>query len=206
MTTPVETYQAQTEALAVSTVAAALAAYAASLDGEMPTPDAVLLIAALVNRANAAAVTLADAFVSAHVEQVTGVAAPAVGVVPVDATERLVAAVQVILVEAEPKGVRRVDTPDTPVEPAPDRVAPRIERLARAEPLQTAQAAVIEVITEQPQVIGWRRAMDADPCELCRWWWSGGRIYKPTTVFRTHPNCNCQPEPVLATEKKERTA
>ena len=76
----------------------------------------------------------------------------------------------------------------------------RFERLARAEPLETAQKATVEVMDAQPLVEGWTRQMDADPCQLCTWWWRTGRIWPKNHPFQSHKGCNCQPKVVLAKE------
>ena len=39
--------------------------------------------------------------------------------------------------------------------------------------IAAAQQATVEVMDAQPAVIGWRRQMDADPCQLCKWWYMG---------------------------------
>jgi len=120
-------------------------------------------------------------------------------VLPVDATERLTAAVETILAP-------ETEHDDTPAEtdsvaPEPESaIPPALERLARAEPLAASQEAVVEVMEAQPVVVGWRRQLDADPCQLCSWWWANGRIYRTTVKFQKHPNCNCQPEPVIEGE------
>lgn len=186
MTAPVQDYQSQTEALATATAATAVNILADYAAGHIAAAEVAALIAAVINTGNAAASTLADAYVSAHIEHMAGVPTPAIGVPPADDTARLVSVVDGILAD-------RDDDQDT--------AAMRIKRLAHSEPLQAAQESTIKAIAAQPEVIGWRRQMDADPCELCQWWWAGGRIYKPTTVFRQHPGCNCQPQPVIREEK-----
>lgn len=181
--TAVEDYQQRTGQLAASTVAQVAAIYAVWEAGRITTAELTALVAAAVNAANAAASTLADAYVAAHVEQFLGIPTPTVGRPPRDDTDRLVQAVRTIL--------------DDDAEVAPS----RFERLAHSEPLETAQRATVEVMAAQPEVIGWRRQMDANPCELCEWWYADGRIYKTTTEFRQHPGCNCQPEPVTNEER-----
>ena len=181
MTDLVERYQGQTEGLATGTAAQVAAVYAALQAGQITTVEAGALIAAAVNLANATASSLADAFVAAHIEAVTGVPTPAVGVPPSDDTERLAVAARTILDD---------DDLDAGI---------RFERLARAEPLISAQRHAAAVMRLQPAVHGWRLRLDADACELCRWYAAGGRVYRLTRTFRQpHPGCNCQPEPVLS--------
>lgn len=206
--TTVENYQASTEALAAAAQAQALSVYTAYQAGRIAREQAISLIAAVVNTANAAAVSLADIGLSLQIEQATGIPTPPTGIAPADATERLGKAVDTVLDEeppataeqpAEIAELEEVSTePDSPEPPKPDTQKMRIERLARSEPLETAQNATIDAIQQQPLVEGWTRQMDADPCQLCRWWWREGRIWPKEHPFQSHPGCNCSPKVVLA--------
>ena len=80
----------------------------------------------------------------------------------------------------------------------PEAADMRLERMARAEPLATAQRAASEAMTAQPLVEGWVRAMDADPCQLCVWWSREGRVWPRNHPFQTHQGCNCSPRIVFA--------
>lgn len=199
--TAVEDYQAQTEALAASTVAQAGAVVAAWQAGQLSTPEAGQLVAAVVVAANATAATLADSYVSASIEQAAGVPVPAAGLPPRDDTDRLTEAVLTILDDPkEPEPDDEPEAEESDDEEPVDTVTMRIERLARSEPLEAAQNHAVDVMAAQPRVIGWRRVLDADPCELCQWLAANGRVFRTTTTFKQHPNCNCQPEPVLEME------
>ncbi|OMC09230.1 hypothetical protein [Mycolicibacterium fortuitum] len=186
MTAPVAAYQAATEELAAGTVRRVLAIYAAHRAGQVVVDAAAELIAEVINRANAAATSLADVFLSRQIEEAAGVPTPTVGIVPTDEVERLTGAVSTIL-----------DVPE-PAEGEPDQREMRLERMARSEPLETAQAAAVNAMEHQPLVAGWVRQMDAEPCELCRWWWRDGYVWPKTKKFQSHPGCNCQPRVVLA--------
>lgn len=207
--TNVEKYQAGTDALAAATQSQALQVYTAYQAGRITREQAVSLIAAVVNLSNAAAVSLADAGLSVQIEQATGIPTPATGIAPTDAAERLEKAVDTILGdERRPAADEQVvsdmlslapgDQVADQVETAPDSTQMRIERLARSEPLEAAQNATIEAIQQQPLVEGWTRQMDADPCQLCRWWWREGRIWPKEHPFQSHKGCNCTPKVVLA--------
>jgi hypothetical protein len=180
--TSVEAYQASTEGLAEQAQKQALAVYTAYQAGRLTREQAVTLLIAIINQANAAAVALADAGLSVQIEHATGIPAPATGILPTDDAERLQKAVTTILDDDQA-------APDTEM---------RIERLARSEPLETAQNATIDAMQKQPLVKGWTRHMDADPCQLCRWWWREGRIWPKEHPFQKHKGCNCQPKIVLA--------
>jgi hypothetical protein len=279
-------FQASTEELAVATARAVLAVYVRMVSGEITQDQAVLTIAATVNRSNASAVTLADAYVAAQIESAAGVPTLSTGVSPVDDSERLVKAVQAVLAEPPktkltPTDVRHAladvgldpsdwdiseatsitnrmiadkvneladedddwtpadrmtahdehgrlmgvdfletiveesespaagavweklqagDFDDLPAvwEHAPADAAMRLERMARAEPLEATQVATIDAIQQQELVEGWTRQMDADPCQLCQWWWREGRIWPKEHPFQSHKGCNCQPKIVVA--------
>lgn len=182
----VDRYQAHTETLAAAAQSQALAVYAEYQAGRLTRAQAVSLIAAVINGANSSAVALADAGLSVQIEHATGSPAPATGITPTDDAERLHKAVDTILDEEQPD-------PELP-----DNTHMRIERLARSEPLEAAQNATIDAIQQQPLVEGWTRQMDADPCQLCRWWWREGRVWPKEHPFQSHKGCNCTPKVVLA--------
>ena len=183
--TTVEKYQTSTESLAAQAQAQAHAVYTAYQAGRLARDQAEALIVAVVNVANAAAVTVADAGLSVQIEHATGLPTPATGIAPADGTERLQKAVHTILEEEQPD-------PELP-----DNTEMRIERLARSEPLEAAENATIDAMQQQPLVEGWTRQMDADPCQLCRWWWREGRIWPKEHPFQSHKGCNCQPKVVV---------
>lgn len=204
--TVVDDYQAQTEALAASTAAGVLALYAALQTGGLAPATVIPAMAAVIATANAAATTLADVGVSAQIEAATAHPQPATGIAPRDDTERLAKAVETILDDPgdEPKvePVSSVDTDSEPVsdpgvEPEPDPAAKRLERLARAEPLETGQAVTVEIINRIPRVAGWTRVLDADPCERCQRWAEDGRVFPKDAHFKRHLNCNCQQQVVV---------
>lgn len=176
----VDGYQAQTEALAARTAVQVAAINAALRAGDIAAPDAELLIGSVVNTANQLATILADQYVSVSIETATGTATPTTGVARVDDTERITEAVRTVL--------------DAEEEQQPM----RLERLARAEPLEAGQRAITDVMESQPGVEGWTRHMDADPCQLCRWWWREGRVWPKEHPFQSHKGCNCQPKIVVA--------
>lgn len=179
----VENYQAQTEALAARTAVQVASINAALQAGDLSVPDAELLIASVVDAANNLASLLADQYVSVTVETATGAATPVSGAAPTDDVDRLAKAVSTVLTE------------DGEADPDPGM---RLERLARSEPLEAGQRVVAEVMAEHPQVEGWTRHMDGDPCQLCRWWWREGRVWPKEHPFQQHKGCNCQPKIVVA--------
>lgn len=179
----VEDYQVQTQALAIRTAVQVASINAALQAGDLTVPDAELLIASIVDAANNLASLLADQYVSVAIESATGAATPVSGAAPADDVERLTKAVSTVLTDDD------IAVPDA---------GTRLERLARSEPLDTGQRAVAAVMSVHPQVEGWTRHMDADPCQLCKWWWREGRIWPKEHPFQKHKGCNCQPEIVVA--------
>ncbi|MDG4667814.1 hypothetical protein [Mycobacterium sp. 236(2023)] len=223
MTTSVENYQGLTDDLAGETAAAVLTVYAAYLAGRAGPNAAAEAIAAVIATANAAATTLADLFVAAQVERATGKPQPPTGIAPRDDSERLTKAVATVLDDLDDaEDVDDVPVEDTDAEPEADEdraaadddedraedettpedtAAMRLERLARSEPLDTGQAITVEIVNRLPQVTGWRRVLDADPCERCTRWAEDGRVFPKGHHFKRHFNCNCQME-VVTTEGK----
>jgi hypothetical protein len=201
--TAIEQFQANTDTLAEHTAEQVAQIYADLLAARIDQQTAILLIAAAINRSNAAAVSLGDAYMALQIEeQIQGVVT-AVGIVPTDESERLVKAVQTILDESQPitpcEAVNVSETPtgDTHGSPEPTAAQDRLTRLARSEPLETAQQATHEAMQRQPLVEGWVRHFDADPCELCVWWWRDGKVWPKVHPFQTYKGCNCQPKVVL---------
>jgi hypothetical protein len=180
MTTAIDEYQLETDHLSARTQAEVLAIYRRWVAGEIDPDRAVLLIAGIINRANAAATALADVWLVAQIEEQSGIATTAAGLIALDDSDTLMKAVTTIL------------------DDDPESVDTRLDRLARAEPLEAAHQATTEDIKAQPLVKGWTRAMDADPCQLCRWWWREGRIWPKEHPFQRHKGCNCQPRIVVA--------
>lgn len=180
MTAVVEAFQAATERLAADAERQVLAIYAALEAGRIDRETASLLIAAIVNRANASATTTADAWLVAQIEAAAGAPTAAVGVAPVDDSERLVLAAQTVLADT---------AADVPM---------RLARLARGETFDTAQRAAHDAMQKHRPVEGWVRQLDGDPCQLCVWWSRNGRVWPKAHPFQRHKGCNCQPRVVLA--------
>lgn len=119
--------------------------YAALQAGQITTSVAEQLVAAVINFANAAATTLADAYVSAQIETAAGIVTPTTGITPVDDTDRLVKAAQTILGDLHHKTEQQVVESALPADPARE-AGLRFERLAHSEPLEVAQHVSVEVM------------------------------------------------------------
>lgn len=137
-------------------------------------------LAAILAIFNQRAVSLAVTGFSAQASIATGTPVPASVLSIPDDTDRLAKAASTVLDVA-----RASDVPDT-----------IIARIGRAEPLNTAARSYSGQLAESPLVEGWVRNMDADPCQLCQWWWREGRIWPKDHPFQTHHGCACVPRPV----------
>ncbi|VEG40295.1 Uncharacterised protein [Mycolicibacterium flavescens] len=176
-------YQDELIALADSSDRTVQVLYALYLSGELSVQDAVALMAAAVAQANSQAYALADLSLAASIMLGTAEAVPVVGVLPpADDTVRLSKAATTVLKVAEASDV-------------PEAI---VSRLARSEPLESATKAFGEAMHQQPLVKGWVRQLDADPCQLCRWWWREGRVWPAAHPMPRHKGCECVQRPVLA--------
>ncbi|MFY9922287.1 MAG: hypothetical protein WAL26_28460 [Mycobacterium sp.] len=115
--------------LAEDTERRVLSAYAVARMGRLPAADTAPVIAVIVNRANAAATALADAWLAVQIEQLTGAPVPTFGITATDDAERLSSAVATIL----------ASDADTTMQ---------LSRMARAEPLDAAQRATAAPILD----------------------------------------------------------
>ena len=194
--TAVDEIQQQTEALAAATEREVAGIYAGIAAGLIAREAAVLLIASVINNANAAAVSLGDLFLALQIEEVIDEPVPTVGIAPTDHSDRRVKAAKTILfnddtdtdderVDTDTDDEQVDDDTDQESDPADDESISRLTRLARAEPLETAQLATHEAMQQQPLVEGWVRQFDANPCQLCVWWWREGRIWPKEHPFQT---------------------
>ncbi|UJL27007.1 hypothetical protein HZU38_18875 [Mycolicibacterium vanbaalenii] len=138
--------------------------------------DKAVRLAGLLNRANAAAVALGDGFTARQIEALTGTPAPAAGVLPADESDRLLQAAQTALEDR-------------------DSALERVERLARSEPVDTAQTAVTDAMNSHTppkgQHFGWTRLLNSGACEVCVRWARNGRVWPATHWMPRHPNCAC---------------
>jgi hypothetical protein len=84
----------------------------------------------------------------------------------------------------------------------------RVERLARDEPIQAAQRGYQDGIRLQQEevertpersastaVVGYRRGINPDCCELCFWLWKEGFVYPIDQPMHRHVGCRCVPVP-----------
>lgn len=76
-------------------------------------------------------------------------------------------------------------------------LAERVERLARDETVQGAQRGYQDGLRAAPsgRVVGYRRGINPDCCELCFWLWKEGYVYPINQPMHRHTGCRCVPVP-----------
>lgn len=175
-------YQAELEKLADAT---ARAARRAANRRNVTRAARAANVAAIVQRGNAQALALAEAFTQRQLESATGRAIPAKGLLPADDSDRLLKAAKTVLSEPDP--------------------LVRVERLGASEVLYTAQGGVQESMDGRKRsrggYLGWVRQMDSNPCERCQRWYRNGRIWPPDHPMPRHFNCRCVQRIVLVSEQ-----
>jgi hypothetical protein len=179
----IDRYQGRNERLVSSTQRRVAAVFAAYESGQITNAEARTLIASILHHANGAAVGMADRFIADQIEKAARVPVPALGHAPERGLGRLHDAVGTILAEAA--GWQAGDT-DSPLM--------RLRRLGRSEPLHHGHKSASVAMKRHKAVRGWVRAMDANACQLCEWWYRDGQIWSDDTPFQSHPGCNCQAE------------
>lgn len=146
--------------------------------GDLDFDTAVAVLAAVVAKANARAVALADLALAATLMRQLRRPVATIGLLPpAGDAERLHKAATTLL-------------SITDVTPA------RVARLARVEPLTAASTAYSEAVKKSPHVTGWRRGTHGTKCQLCNWWSRGGQVWSAETPLQTHKGCTCTQIPV----------
>jgi hypothetical protein len=171
-------YQETLLALAAESEAAALALWA-QVD-QLGDRLFAAALAAVLARFNGRAASLAVTAFAAQASILTAQPHPVAVLPDLGKTDRLAKAATTVLEVARDSDV-------------PEKI---IARLGRAEPLNTAARTYSNTLSTSPLVEGWTRHMDADPCQLCRWWWREGRVWPKKHPFQTHTGCACVPRPV----------
>lgn len=84
----------------------------------------------------------------------------------------------------------------------------QLQRLAGNEVQQAATDGSSDVLATSGRATGWVRELDADACQLCRWWWRDGRVWRTNHPMPRHPGCGCQQTPVVdvATDNRQEGA
>ncbi|TFD80538.1 hypothetical protein [Cryobacterium psychrophilum] len=169
-------YQSVIEQLRTSTDRQVMEAYRRYGLGLITEAQFVQLAAAVIAEANNSAVTVADVALSAELTRLSGIAHAPLGILPFSGDQRrLEKGVRTLLDEVAVTGD----------------ITERLTRFARTEPLTAANNAYSTAVTGSPSVEGWVRQMDGDPCQLCQWWWRGGRVWPKSHRMAHHKGCSC---------------
>lgn len=156
--------------------------YRLMIDGQLTRDETLGLMTALIGKANARAVVLADMSLAATLTLETARPVPALGLVA----------------EQDQSGVRKaVGTVLTAATTTPDPEG-RIGRLARSAPYYAASQAYSEGISKAKGVTGWVRDLEPGACQMCRWWYRDGRVWPQNHKMPTHTGCTCSPRPVVS--------
>jgi hypothetical protein len=150
--------------------------------GRITRNQFVQIVAAHVAMGNARAIAVADYALASTLSVELGVVQPATGVTPPSGdAQRLAKGATTLALAAE----------------AGEDVTDRLARLATAEPASAAADAWSDGMKRSKKVRGWVRQLDADPCQLCRWWWRDGQVWPADHPMPHHKGCTCTPKPVV---------
>jgi len=175
------TYRDVLTGLGAATEARVLAAYAAFTDGDLTEEEFVAAVAAIIAKANARAVAVADLSLAATLMLQLGKPVATLGLTPPkDDPERLQKAATTLV------GLLAT---------TPDPLA-RVARLGRSEPLGSAATAYSAGIRQSRLVTGWTRGVSGNACELCQSLADGGAVFPDSVEMYHHKGCTCTPIPV----------
>lgn len=184
-------FQRGLEALRDNTAAVVMGVYASLRQAELSKSDIVDVLTPVLQRAAIEGQAMARGEFARMAERIGVVTDVTDAVEPVSftntATERLQAALQSALEDD-------------------DTAAARLERLARADPIEEAQRELTRSMQSNDEIVGWRRVLDSDHCEICGWLYRGGHVYKPSQELWVHPGCLCTAAPVTRAERAEHSA
>lgn len=182
------TYEEKLVQLSEGTARGALQLLAAWQDGRLDRATFLDLVRGIIATGNAQARALAELALRAYLEQALAAPEPVTVAPPVvDDRPRLHKALETVLAS-------NLDT------------AMQVERLARNEPLEAATGAFSDGMKRNKRrVSGWTRGLEADACELCRWWWREGRVWRPDHPMPRHVGCTCHPVPTVTTTANYQT-
>lgn len=137
---------------------------------------------ALILRAEAAAVALADSALALIVSRQVRRPVPVLGLGLTDADRTTTRGAMETL-------TARLTETDNP--------RARAVRLARGRTTQTAGRYYDVGLREHPEVGGYVRGLSGGACELCRWLHRDGFVFSANTPMYRHPGCTCVPIPTV---------
>ena len=134
---------------------------------------------ALIERARAQGVALADLSLAAAVTQQTRVATSTLGLsLPADDSARLLEGLGTLLARAA----------------ADEDPLLRIARYGRSEPASAVQDGFVDGL-RQRKIPGYTRELSPGACQLCQWLRKDGYVYPAEKSFHKHEGCLCHPAP-----------
>jgi hypothetical protein len=169
------------------TAAAVLAVFRAFTRGSVSTDELGQLAAAeIVRGMGSGRVAALQDYAAAHYA--------ALGTAPSSALGAS-ASVGKSLAEHDRIAAAAVDIVTEPLETAAGEPDMRLERMAHNEVYTATQDQRTDTLAADERATGWVRGMNADACQLCRWWWREGRVWDAEHVMPTHTGCKCWQEP-----------
>lgn len=165
--------------------------YGRYLAGDLDKDTFVALAAGVVAAANATAVAVGDAGLSAELAIRLGVTVGALGLGPepveLDADR----------IERSLRNVLDADVDDPTVDDLDESRRRRLAQAVRSEPLITVATAVQRGMKgRRDTVAGWVRQTDNDPCPKCLEW-ADGVVRSVDTPMKRHNGCACIQQPVI---------
>jgi hypothetical protein len=156
--------------------------------GRITKPQFVQLASALILQSNGRAAALADLSLSVELTRLSGTVYAPSGVLPKVYKQSTLEKGMTTLLGAGEAG---------------EDITERLSRFALNAPLDAAVSAYSTGISTADNVEGWVRQMDADPCQLCRYWWREGQVWPKDHTMPHHKGCECVQRPVLTEKRKE---
>lgn len=111
-------------------------------------------------------------------------------------------ATQVSLIVTGPVGQKSKRSRGKTTQQARDESFVESSGAASRQVLTGGRQSLLTLLEEDPQVRGWIRVTDGDPCAFCAMLASRGPVYKDqdTAGFEAHDHCACTVEPVYYTD------
>lgn len=175
-------YQRNLERLRESTDRDVMQAWRAYGLGRITRAQFVQLASAIILTANGRASALADLTIATELTRLSGSIQAPTGALPSGYDQGVFAEGVSTLLEASEAG---------------EDITACLSRLALNAPLDAATDVYGQGVAGSRIVEGWVRQMDADPCQLCRWWWREGRVWPKDYRIPRHKGCGCIQRPVL---------
>lgn len=144
--------------------------------GRISKPQFAQLAAAIIAQSSSKAAAVADISLSVELVKMTANIHAPLGVLPRGYDQQLFEKGMVTLLADADAG---------------EDITARLSRFALNAPLDAATTAYSDGIKASKSVEGWVRQMDADPCQLCRWWWREGRVWPADHSMPHHKGCEC---------------